>query len=133
ISYAVWWIRQSILQAAIAQSHIVHVPNRRAGTLRSIGRRANSLFQELGREPKQNEIAAELGITRQELASAMSLSRVHLSLDAPMPGDDASLLDYLADNETPAPDEEALEESRVEAVASALSQLRPRDAGILRM
>jgi len=133
ISYAVWWIRQSILQAAIAESQIVHVPNRRAATLRRIGRRANSLFQELGREPKQNEIAEELHISEQEVASAMSLSRVHLSLDASLPGEDASLLDYVPDDGTPAPDEEALEESRVAAVAQALSRLRPRDASILRM
>src|SRR6184192_1106332 len=74
ISYAVWWIRQAILQALAEQSRIVRVPLNRAGTLHRIGKRSASLLQELGREP-----------TEEEVAKTLSISQAHLSLDAPSP------------------------------------------------
>jgi RNA polymerase primary sigma factor len=133
ISYAVWWIRQAILQAVTEQSRIVRVPTRRAANFHRISRRANALVQKLGREPTQNEIAEELDISEEEVASTMSLGRIHLSLDAPMTGDDNSLLDYVTDESNSSPDDEVAESSRSTAVEEALSKLRPRDARIVRM
>ena len=102
ISYAVWWIRQSILQALAEQSRIVRVPLNRAGALHRIGKRASTLLQELGRQPTHLEIAEGLDITEEEVAKTMLISQVHLSLDAPMtPGEDNRLLDYLARYDEP--------------------------------
>jgi RNA polymerase primary sigma factor len=104
ISYAVWWIRQAILQALAEQSRIVRVPLNRAGALHRIGRRANALLQELGREATHAEIAEGMEITEEEVARTMAISQAHVSLDAPMtPGEDNRLLDYLADTEHATP------------------------------
>src|SRR5687767_8188286 len=116
ISYAVWWIRQSILQALAEQSRIVRVPLNRAGALHRIGKRASSLLQELGRQPTHLEIAEGLDITEEEVAKTMLISQVHLSLDAPMtPGEDNRLLDYLPDNLNPTPDEQTFEKALTES------------------
>lgn len=133
ISYAVWWVRQAIFHAVMQQSRIVHLPTRRAANLQRIGRRANVLFQQLGREPRQSEIAEELDISEEEVARTMSFARVPLSLDAPLTGDENTLLDYVADDEHGSPDDEAFESARTAAVSQALSTLRSRDAQILRM
>jgi len=94
ISYAVWWIRQAILQALAEQSRIVRVPLNRAGTLHRIGKRASMLLQELGREATHAEIAEGMDITEEEVAKTMSISQTHLSLDAPLtPGEDNMLVD----------------------------------------
>src|SRR5207237_8978299 len=112
ISYAVWWIRQAILQALAEQSRIVRVPLNRAGTLHRIGKRASMLLQELGREATHAEIAEGMDITEEEVAKTMSISQTHLSLDAPLgPGEDDRLLDHLLDPSAPAPDRGTLDES----------------------
>jgi RNA polymerase primary sigma factor len=134
ISYAVWWIRQAILQALAEQSRIVRVPLNRAGTLHRIGKRASALLQELGREPTHEEIAEGMDITEEEVAKTMSISQTHLSLDAPMtPGEDNKLLDYLPDTLNPTPDEQTLEKALTDAVQESLSQLKEREAKILRL
>src|SRR5215218_7126052 len=134
ISYAVWWIRQAILHALAEQSRIVRVPLNRAGTLHRIGKRANSLLQELGREATHAEIAEGMDITEDEVAKTMSISRAHLSLDAPMTrGEDNCLLDYLADNVNPTPDEQTFEKALTEAIEESLSSLKEREAKILRL
>jgi RNA polymerase primary sigma factor len=134
ISYAVWWIRQAILQALAEQSRIVRVPLNRAGTLHRIGKRANSLLQELGREATHAEIAEGMDITEEEVAKTMSISQAHLSLDAPLtPGEDNRLLDYLADNVNPTPDEQTFEKALTEAVEESLSGLKERESKILRL
>jgi RNA polymerase primary sigma factor len=134
ISYAVWWIRQAILQALAEQSRIVRVPLNRAGTLHRIGKRANSLLQELGREATHAEIAEGMDITEEEVAKTMSISQTHLSLDAPLtPGEDNKLLDYLADNVNPTPDEQTFEKALTESIEEALSSLKEREAKILRL
>ena len=92
ISYAVWWIRQAILQALAEQSRIVRVPLNRAGALHRIGRRSSALLQELGREPTVEEIAEDLDITQQDVERTLAISQSHLSLDAPItPGEDHRL------------------------------------------
>ena len=134
ISYAVWWIRQAILQALAEQSRIVRVPLNRAGTLHRIGKRANALLQELGREPTHEEIAEEMDISEEEVAKTISISQTHLSLDAPLtPGEDNKLLDYLPDNLNPTPDEQTFEKALTEAIEESLSSLKEREAKILRL
>ena len=134
ISYAVWWIRQAILQALAEQSRIVRVPLNRAGTLHRIGKRANSLLQELGREATHAEIAEGMDLSEEEVAKTMSISQAHLSLDAPLtPGEDNRLLDYLADNVNPTPDEQTFEKALTEAVEESLSGLKERESKILRL
>src|SRR3982751_3564857 len=126
ISYAVWWIRQAILQALAEQSRIVRVPLNRAGTLHRIGKRASALLQELGREATHAEIAEGMEITEEEVAKTMAISQTHLSLDAPLtPGEDNKLLDYLPDTLNPTQDELTFEQ--------ALSHLKERESKILRL
>jgi RNA polymerase primary sigma factor len=134
ISYAVWWIRQAILQALAEQSRIVRVPLNRAGTLHRIGRRSSALLQELGREPTVEEIAEGMDISREEVAKTMSISQNHLSLDAPLtPGEDNKLLDYLPDQQNPGPDEQAFERALSESIEEMLTDLKEREARILRL
>ena len=134
ISYAVWWIRQAILQALAEQSRIVRVPLNRAGTLHRIGKRASALLQELGREATHAEIANGTDLTEEEVAKTMAISQIHLSLDAPMtPGEDNRLLDYLPDTTNQTPDEETFDKALTESIALALSGLKEREAKILRL
>lgn len=134
ISYAVWWIRQAILQALAEQSRIVRVPLNRAGALHRIGRRSSALIQELGREPTVEEIAEELEISREEVERTLAISQSHLSLDAPVtPGEDNRLLDYLPDQYSPGPEDEAYERALKETVEDSLSTLKEREAKILRL
>src|SRR6267154_2219147 len=134
ISYAVWWIRQAILQALAEQSRIVRVPLNRAGTLHRIGKRAASLLQELGREPTVEEISEEMDISEEEVAKTLSISQAHLSLDAPVtPGEDNRLLDYLPDTTNPGPDDEIFEHALTESIEGVLATLKEREAKILRL
>lgn len=134
ISYAVWWIRQAILQALAEQSRIVRVPLNRAGTLHRIGKRASALLQELGREATHAEIAFGTDLTEDEVAKTMAISQIHLSLDAPMtPGEDNRLLDYLPDTTNQTPDEETFDKALTESIQQALSGLKEREAKILRL
>src|SRR5437660_11655152 len=134
ISYAVWWIRQSILQALAEQSRIVRVPLNRAGTLHRIGKRASTLLQELGRQPTVEEIAEGMDISEEEVAKTLSISQAHLSLDAPLtPGEDNKLLDYLPDTTNPGPDDEIFEHALTESIEEVLATLKEREARILRL
>jgi RNA polymerase primary sigma factor len=134
ISYAVWWIRQAILQALAEQSRIVRVPLNRAGTLHRIGKRASALLQELGREATHAEIAYGTDLTEEEVAKTMAISQIHLSLDQPMtPGEDNRLLDYLPDTTNQTPDEETFDKALTESIHEALSGLKEREAKILRL
>jgi RNA polymerase primary sigma factor len=134
ISYAVWWIRQAILQALAEQSRIVRVPLNRAGEIHRIGKRSSALVQELGREPTVGELAEGLEVQPDELYKTMSIAMAHLSLDAPLvPGEDNKLLDYLPDENRSGPEQEAFEKALRANVEEALSTLKPREAMILRL
>ena len=134
ISYAVWWIRQAILQALAEQSRIVRVPLNRAGALHRIGRRSSALLQELGREPTVDEIAEGLDISQEEVERTLAISQSHLSLDAPLtPGEDNRLLDYLPDQYSPGPEDEAYEHALKKTIEEALATLKEREAKILRL
>ena len=134
ISYAVWWIRQAILQALAEQSRIVRVPLNRAGVLHRIAKRKAMLVQELGREPTATEIAEEVDLPREEVERTLAIASAHVSLDAPAgPGEDGRLLDYLPDRVSPGPDEPILEKALTEALEAALATLHPREAKVLRL
>ncbi len=134
ISYAVWWIRQAILQALAEQSRIVRVPLNRAGTLNRIGRRSSELQQELGREPTVEELAQDLELSREEVASTLVIAQTHLSLDQPsLPDDDTRLLDFLPDRSAPLPEDAAHRQALKETVERALATLEEREAKILRL
>jgi RNA polymerase primary sigma factor len=134
ISYAVWWIRQAILQALAEQSRIVRVPINRAGTLHRIGRRAATRRQDLGREATHAEIAEGMDITEEEVARTMSISQAAISLDAPMAaGEDNKLLDYIPDTLNPSPDEQIFIKALTESIEEALSHLKERESKILRL
>jgi RNA polymerase primary sigma factor len=134
ISYAVWWIRQAILQALAEQSRIVRVPLNRAGTLHRITRRSSALQQELGREPTAAEVAEGMDIEVEEVEKTLSISQNHVSLDAPLaPGEENRLLDYLPDTQNPGPDAETFERALTQSIEEVLSSLREREAKILRL
>jgi len=132
ISYAVWWIRQAILQALAEQSRIVRLPLNRVGTLHKIGKISSSLQQEFGREPSPAEIAKELELSTLEVSDTLKISNTHLSLDAPFStSEDNSLMDVLADELQPAPDEALLDESLRVEIERVLRTLSGREAQVI--
>jgi RNA polymerase primary sigma factor len=134
ISYAVWWIRQAILQALAEQSRIVRLPLNRVGTLHKIGKISSSLEQEYGREPSPDEIAKELELSAVEVSDTLKISNTHLSLDAPFSiSEDNSLMDVLEDEFQPAPDEDLLSESLRLEIERALDSLSSREAEVINL
>src|SRR5512138_3463100 len=134
ISYAVWWMRQAILQALAEQSRIVRVPLNRAGALHRIGRRSSSMLQELGREPTVDELAEDLSLSHEEVQRTLAISQTHVSLDAPLtPGEDNRLLDYLPDQFSSGPDDETYERALCNTIEEALNTLKEREARVLRL
>ncbi len=132
ISYAVWWIRQAILQALAEQSRIVRLPLNRVGTLHKIGKISSSLQQEFGREPSPAEIAKELELSTLEVSDTLKISNTHLSLDAPFStSEDNSLMDVLEDELQPAPDEALLDESLRLEIERVLRTLSGREAQVI--
>jgi RNA polymerase primary sigma factor len=134
ISYAVWWIRQAILQSLAEQSRIVRLPLNRVGTLHKIGKISSSLEQEYGREPSPDEIAKELELSAVEVSDTLKISNSHLSLDAPFSvSEDNSLMDVLEDEYQPAPDEDLLTESLKLEIERALDTLSAREAEVINL
>jgi RNA polymerase primary sigma factor len=132
ISYAVWWIRQAILQALAEQSRIVRLPLNRVGTLHKIGKISSRLEQGLGREPSPEEIAKELELSEGEVADTLKISNSHLSLDAPFSvSEDNSLIDILEDEFQPSPDQALLQSSLKVEIEKALDTLTPREAEVI--
>jgi RNA polymerase primary sigma factor len=134
ISYAVWWIRQAILQALAEQSRVVRLPLNRIGTISKIRKASAKLQQEYERKPNIEELADELEIDVKKVREAMQHTSRHLSMDAPFSDeDDNSLLDVLPDEECSSPDHEMLEESVKIDIERALSGLADREAEITRL
>ncbi|HUV37326.1 MAG TPA: RNA polymerase sigma factor RpoD/SigA [Patescibacteria group bacterium] len=133
ISYAVWWIRQAMLQALAEQSRIVRLPLNRAGTLYRIGKVARQLDQELGRTPEVSEIAEKLNLSNEEVRDTMQIANSHLSLDSSFNSDqeDNSLVDYLADDNQEPPDEMTYMNALSEDMQKALATLTDRERKIL--
>ncbi|NOY79302.1 MAG: sigma-70 family RNA polymerase sigma factor [Calditrichaeota bacterium] len=136
ISYAVWWIRQSILQALAEQSRVVRLPLNRVGALNRIGKALSLLEQEFEREPTAEEIAAELDMSINDVNYALRIGGRHLSLDAPFyygEDKDSSLLDLIEDRTSHAPDEDLLEESLKKELEHVLTSLTKREAEVIRL
>jgi RNA polymerase primary sigma factor len=134
ISYAVWWIRQAILQALAEQSRIVRLPLNRVGTLHKIGKISSSLQQEFGREPSATEIAKKLELSEGEVSDTLKISNSHLSLDAPFSvSEDNSLIDILEDEMQESPDESLLSDSLRVEIEKALDTLTPREAEVINL
>jgi RNA polymerase primary sigma factor len=134
ISYAVWWIRQSILQALAEQSRIVRLPLNRVGALNKIGKELSKLEQEYERVPSAAELAESLEMTVSEVADTLKISGRHLSVDAPFAqGEDNRLLDVLENEEIPDPDFELMGESLKVEIERALSKLTKREAEVIRL
>ncbi|MCS7076166.1 MAG: RNA polymerase sigma factor RpoD/SigA [Bacteroidia bacterium] len=134
ISYAVWWIRQSILQALAEQSRIVRLPLNRVGALNKIGKAFSQLEQEFEREPSAHELAEILDLTAAEVADTLKISGRHISMDAPfVQGEENRLLDVLENEETPRPDHILIAESLRAEVERALEMLTEREAEVIRL
>ena len=134
ISYAVWWIRQSILQALAEQSRIVRLPLNRVGALNKIGKAYNSLEQEYEREPTAEEIAKELEMDIEEVQETLKMGTRHVSMDAPFSqGEENSLLDVLASDENPLPDTSLMSASLRNEIERALSTLTDREAEVIKL
>ncbi|MGD1007547.1 MAG: sigma-70 family RNA polymerase sigma factor [Ignavibacteriaceae bacterium] len=134
ISYAVWWIRQSILQALAEQSRIVRLPLNRVGALNKIGKAYSNLEQEFEREPNALEIAQELDMDVNEIADTLKISSRHVSMDAPFTqGEENRLLDIIENEELPNPDSGLMTESLKTEIESALSSLSERESEVIKL
>ena len=134
ISYAVWWIRQSILQALAEQSRIVRLPLNRVGALNKIGRAYSNLEQEFEREPNATELAQELDMDVTEISETLKISGRHVSMDAPFAqGEDNSLLDVIENDEQPSPDFILMNESLKTEIERVLSTLNEREAEVIKL
>ncbi len=132
ISYAVWWIRQSILQALAEQSRIVRLPLNRVGSLNKISKTFSELEQRFEREPSPDELAEVLEVTTAEVVDTMKISGRHVSMDAPfVQGEENSLLDVLENDLEDTPDSELMNDSLRREVQRALSTLTQREADVI--
>ena len=132
ISYAVWWIRQSILQALAEQSRIVRLPLNRVGSLNKISKTFSELEQKYEREPSPEELAEVLDLTTAEVVDTMKISGRHVSMDAPfVQGEENSLLDVLENDSEETPDSGLMNDSLRREVQRALSTLTQREADVI--
>ena len=134
ISYAVWWIRQSILQALAEQSRIVRLPLNKIGSINKINKAYAKLEQRHEREPKADEIASLLEITENEVKESMKNAGRHISMDAPLVQDeDNNMYDVLKSDESSTPESQLLYESLKKEIERAISTLTPREADVIRL
>ena len=134
ISYAVWWIRQSILQALAEQSRIVRLPLNQVGSLNKIGKAFSRFEQENERKPSPEELAQELDIPVDKISDMLKVSGRHISVDAPfVEGEDNSLLDVLVNDDAPNADGTLMNESLSREIDRALATLTERESDIIKM
>ena len=134
ISYAVWWIRQSILQALAEQSRIVRLPLNQVGSLNKIGKAFSKFEQENERRPSPEELADELDIPVDKISDTLKVSGRHISVDAPfVEGEDNSLLDVLVNDDSPMADRSLVNESLSREIDRALTTLTEREKEIIQM
>jgi RNA polymerase primary sigma factor len=136
ISYAVWWIRQSILQALAEQARIVRLPLNKIGSINKINKTFSQLEQEFEREPTAKEIAEVLEMAEQDVKDAIKNNGRHVSMDAPLiTGDDDSsnMYEVLPNDSLPGPDYELYKESLRKEIDRALKTLSPREADVIRL
>jgi RNA polymerase primary sigma factor len=134
ISYAVWWIRQSILQSLAEQSRIVRLPLNRVGALNKIGKAYSNLEQEFEREPSAAELAQELDMDISEVSDNLRIAGRHISMDAPFTqGEENRLLDIIENDQQPPPDYSLMTDSLKSEIARALSTLSEREAEVIQL
>ena len=134
ISYAVWWIRQSILQALAEQARIVRLPLNKIGNINKINKTLSTLEQEFEREPTAEEIASEMDCSARDVKESMKNSGRHISMDAPLSqSEEGTLYDVLDNKDTPSPDQTLMLESLRKEIDRAISTLTEREANIIRM
>ncbi len=134
ISYAVWWIRQSILQALAEHSRIVRLPLNRVGTISKITKTAEKLEAEIERSPNEEEIGRQLEMTPDEVIDAMRISRRHHSLNAPFrDGDKNSLIYVIKDENQSSPDEPLMNDSLKDEIRQSLDTLKERERQVIKM
>ena len=134
ISYAVWWIRQAVLQALAEQARIVRLPLNKIGSINKVNRIFSSLEQRYERNPTDEEIAKELEMTTKEVAQLIRNSRRHISMDAPLAdGEETSLYDLLFSKDSTSPDTGLLHDSLRKEVARSLTVLTDREADVIRL
>ena len=134
ISYAVWWIRQSILQALAEQSRIVRLPLNQVGSLNKINKAFSKFEQENERKPSPEELAEKLELPVEKVADTLRVSGRHISVDAPfVEGEDNSLLDVLVNNDSPNADRSLMMESLAREIERSLATLTERESDIIRM
>ena len=134
ISYAVWWIRQSILQALAEQSRIVRLPLNQVGSLNKINKAFSRFEQENERRPSPEELADSLDLPAEKVADTLRVSGRHISVDAPfVVGEDNSLLDVLVNDDSPIADRTLINESLSTEVERALSTLTERERDIIKL
>ena len=134
ISYAVWWIRQSILQALAEQSRIVRLPLNQVGSLNKINKAFSRFEQENERKPSPEELAESLELPRDKVTDTLKVSGRHISMDAPfIEGEDNSLLDVLPNNDSPKADKFLLNESLVKEIDRSLATLTERERDIIKL
>ncbi|MDO5575443.1 MAG: RNA polymerase sigma factor RpoD/SigA [Fibrobacter sp.] len=134
ISYAVWWIRQAILQALAEQSRIIKLPLNRVGTIHKIGKMQSKLEQKYRRLPNVHELATELDIDEAEIHETLKIGNTHVSLDAPLQqGEDSRLIDILQDEDQERPDSGLMEVSLQDEVTKTLETLSEREKEVVRL
>ncbi len=134
ISYAVWWIRQSILQALAEQSRIVRLPLNQVGSLNKINKAYSKFEQENERKPSPEELAEKLELPADKVADTMRVSGRHISVDAPfVEGEDNSLLDVLVNSDSPNADKALINESLIKEIERALATLTERESDIIKL
>jgi len=134
ISYAVWWIRQSILQALAEQSRVVRLPLNKIGSINKINKTFSYLEQAHERPPSAEEIAEELGLSVSEVKQSLKNAGKHISMDAPFAeGEDSNLYDVISASETPMPDTELVKESIREEIGRVLDTLSEREADVIKL
>ena len=134
ISYAVWWIRQSILQALAEQSRVVRLPLNKIGSINKINKTFSYLEQAHERPPSAEEISEELGLSVSEVKQSLKNAGKHISMDAPFAeGEDSNLYDVISASETPMPDTELVKESIREEIGRVLDTLSEREADVVKL
>jgi len=134
ISYAVWWIRQSILQALAEQSRIVRLPLNKIGSINKINKAKAYLEQTMGQPPRNEDIAEYLDITVREVKESLKNSNRHVSLDAPLTSDDdTNMYDMMSTNDTPNPESELLYESLRKEISRAITTLSERESDVIKL
>ncbi|HIA06161.1 MAG TPA: RNA polymerase sigma factor RpoD/SigA [Flavobacteriales bacterium] len=134
ISYAVWWIRQSILQALAEQARVVRLPLNKIGSIQKVNKAFSSLEQKFEREPSPDEVADSLEVTEKDVNESMKISGRHVSMDAPVSNredNQANLYDLMSTDDLPNPDSVLINESLQNEISRALATLPPREAEVV--